>query len=176
MLKIFHGWMISRIFEDDQHVGDMGEHGILISGENYFFWPLKPSVKSEFCEKLKTVVLGEHAKICFLIRSEDYSDLEEDEFWPTPFIHAECLQSENSSMFVPYLGTVYEMTPVSGKKHRMAVKKDGKSLGTISKRGLLRNKEFCDLPPDIPLPVRVFMCLAFSWRERHLLDGEWWQR
>ncbi len=29
---------------------------------------------------------------------------------------------------------------------------------------------------DIPLPVRVFMCLAFSWRERHLFDGEWWQR
>ena len=107
-------------------------------------------------------------------KCRDYDD-EDELYWPPPFVHAERLRSKTPLTVVPYAGTNYQLVPISRFRNRVEVQANGKTLGTIVEKGLLRNNIYCDLPDTVPLPVRVFMCLVHSWwdgllRDREMLD------
>ena len=101
-----------------------------------------------------------------LIDLEELYDLEDlyDLFRPLNAVRAERLPDQKHLTGIQYAGTTYKIVRAKWSKRKALVQKSGETIGLIKRKGLLFGTIYCDLSEDIPLPVRVFMCLThFSW-------------
>lgn len=157
MLKVFKKLLEFDIFEDDQLAGVMDGIGYMEIGKGGY--GLEWSSRDKPLE-LKPAILANGEVIGYL---EDYGGPNA----PSIVAHAECPRSSNELIVVPYAGKTYELRRRRRFSRARVIWEGDVVVGFIKVNSFWRPKITADLPQEIPLPVKIFMCFAsLPWQIR----------